>query len=1259
MRYLLILLFLFIGGHSFSQTTDTFKLDWQETFISSPDGERIRTITFNSASLDLANNWLPEFNYLQRTGSNGEIFSVELLDTQFEQLSSIEQQILRNKSFSSEITPKNESVSIRKVLFQQVQFIPIRKNPLNGSLEKLVSFKLRFVKKGQSSSAKSTKNYAANSVLSTGNWVKISVDTTAIHKITYSQLVDMGISNPSNVRIYGYGGGMLPKMNSEVVTDDLPAVPVYFHNGSDGVFNDGDYLLFYAKGPRSWKYDDIALEFIHENHLYSDLSYYFLSSDQGGPLIIQQQNSEPSFTNTVNSFNDYKVIDIDDTNLLESGRLWLGQEFDVTTEFDYNFAVPNIVSGSTSTITVKFAARSSSSTKLELSSGSTNIGEINFSGVNTGSYTATFADLEEQSFNNFSPSNDNFSIQLQYQKSSASSVGWLDYIRVNTKRNLVFTDNQMAFRDTESVLAGNISRFQIQNCTSSSLVWDVSNPNLVKQIPLGLNGSTGSFNATTNSLKEFVVFNPDGDFPSPKTIGNVQNQNLHGLPQTDMLIVSAKQFLSYANQIAEYHRTQDNLHVTVVDQDAIFNEFSSGIPDVVAIRNFVRMFYDRASGESDMIQYLMLLGDGSFDNKSDRESNTNKILTYQSENSLSPTQSFVTDDFFGLLDDNEGEASGMVDIGIGRLPVNTAEEAQIAVYKILNYNTAEKGDWQTMICFIGDDEDNNTHMRDANKLAVQVENNYPQYQVLRIFLDDYEQITTSAGQEYPDVNIEINESVNKGTLLMNYTGHGNENGLAHEHILMIDDIRGWQNPVKLPLFMTATCEFSRFDNYKKISAGEIVFLRDNGGGIGLFTTTRLVFSSPNFTLNQNFYNFVFERNSNGEFYRLGDIMRLTKNATSSGINKRNFTLLGDPALTLNYPEHNIISTHINDVNISQAVDTLKALSEIKISGKIVSGNGGDLNNFNGTIYPTVYDKASDKSTLGNDGNPFEYTSQTNILYKGKASVKNGSFDFTFFVPKDINYQYGNGKIAYYASATNTDAAGFTNSIIVGGTNPNASDDKIGPDIELYMNDEQFTPGGMTNENPLFLAIVQDSSGINTVGNSIGHDLIAILDQNTDNPIELNDFYESDLDNYKKGKVTYQLSELETGEHEIQLKVWDNVNNSSVSSLDFVVAETADLVIKHLLNYPNPFTTNTGFYFEHNQASSELDVLIQILTVSGKLIKTIETTINASGNRVGPIQWDGKDDYGNSIGRGVYFYRVKVRANSGKTVNKFQKLVILK
>ncbi len=1259
MRYLIIFVFFIISVSSFSQTSAPINLDWTENLIVYPNGEKINTLTFTGASLQENNYWLPEYSHLQLTGSTDEVFTVELFDTEYKLLSSTERQLLQNKTIPNNITPSTNSVFIRKKNYQQVKFIPIRKNPLTGQYEKLIRFALKFQRKSQTKSVKQTKSYLNNSILESGKWVKIAVDTTAMHKITYSQLIDMGFSNPENLRIYGSGGGMLPKMNSQTSIDDLPNNSIYMDKGSDGIFNSGDFILFYAKGPKSWKFDETSNEFVHENHLYSDFAHYFLTSDMGSPLLIQSVTSLPSSNITVTGFDDYAVFDLDDTNLLESGRLWLGSTFDVTTNYSFNFSFPDLKTGEPVLISTNLVARSSSATKFNLFSGTTSIGQIEIPSVNTGSYTSNYASEIKKEFNNFNPSTANFELTLDYEKSSPSSKGWLNFIRVNARRNLLFTSNQMAFRDSKTIGSGNTALFSLQNTNDKTLIFDVTNPQSIKLISSNYSNNTNSFVADASVLREYVACDPKANFPTPKIVGAIQNQNLHALAQTDMLIISPAKFLSYASQIADFHKTKDNLKVTVVNPEDIYNEFSSGSPDVSAIRNFIKMFYDRSTSELDMPKYLLLFGDGSFDNKSDKENNTNTILTYQSENSLSPTQSFVTDDFFGLLDDDEGEASGMVDIGIGRFPVNTAEEAQIVTNKILNYNNSEWGDWRSRICFIGDDEDGNTHMRDANKLAVQVETNYPQYKTKRIFLDDYEQITSSAGQEYPDVNLEISESINKGSLIMNYTGHGNENGLAHEHILMLDDILSWKNPTKLPLFMTATCEFSRFDNYKKLSSGEVILLRDNGGGIGLFTTTRLVFSSPNFSLNQNFYHHVFDLDSEGKPQRLGDIMRKTKNETGSGINKRNFTLLGDPALRLNYPTHSAKTIQLNNVDISQAIDTLKALSKVKISGQIIANTGENLNDFSGTVYPTVYDKATTKYTRGNDESPFEYTVQKSVLFKGKASISNGNFNFSFFVPKDINYQYGNGKISYYANSMNSDAAGYTNSIVVGGTNPNADNDEIGPEIKLYMDDEQFTPGGMTSSSPLLLAIVQDSSGINTVGNSIGHDIIAILDQKTDQPYELNNSYESDLDNYQKGKITYRLSDLEIGEHEIQVKVWDNVNNSSESMLEFIVADNADLILKHVLNYPNPFTTNTGFYFEHNQASRELNVLIQILTISGKLIKTIETTVNSTGNRVGPIQWDGKDDFGNSIGRGVYFYRVKVRADDGKVVNKFQKLVILK
>ncbi len=569
------------------------------------------------------------------------------------------------------------------------------------------------------------------------------------------------------------------------------------------------------------------------------------------------------------------------------------------------------------------------------------------------------------------------------------------------------------------------------------------------------------------------------------------------------------------------------------------------------------------------------------------------------------------------------------------------------------------GDWRNTLCFIGDDEDFNTHMTQADALAKSVEQKRPGFIIAKIYLDAYQQVITSSGQRYPDVNEAINQRINKGALIINYTGHGGENGLAHERILEINDIMSWDNKDKYPLFITATCEFSRFDDWEHTSAGEYVLLNPEGGGVALLSTTRLVYSGPNHALNEQFYNFAFEKNDDQQYLRLGDIIRLTKNNSGAGINRRSFALLGDPAVILNYPKYKISATAINGIPVTEDSDTLKALEKVTVSGIIEDDGGNVFTSYTGTLYPTVFDKVSVITTLANDGGiPFTFSIRNRVLYKGKASITNGVFNFDFIVPKDISYNYGPGKISFYGNDISTDANGSFDGVIIGGSSDSISGDNDGPVMRIFMNDDKFVFGGTTDENPRILVYISDSSGINTVGTGIGHDLTAILDDKTVNPIVLNDYYEADKDSYQSGKITYQLKKLEVGAHKLTVKVWDVHNNSSEDFTEFIVAPSEDIIIKNLLNYPNPFTTSTSFYFEHNQPSAELDVLIQVFTVSGKLVKTIESQVTATGYRCGPFVWDGLDDFGSRIGRGVYIYRLKVRTNSGKTIEKFEKLVIL-
>ena len=530
-------------------------------------------------------------------------------------------------------------------------------------------------------------------------------------------------------------------------------------------------------------------------------------------------------------------------------------------------------------------------------------------------------------------------------------------------------------------------------------------------------------------------------------------------------------------------------------------------------------------------------------------------------------------------------------------------------------------------------------MSDADKLANFLDTNNLNVNINKIYLDNYLQESTPGGPRSPDAQEAINRSIDNGTFLVNYSGHGGPLGWTQERILEIDQINNWTNKYKLPLFMTATCKFSCFDNPGKTSAGELVLLNPEGGAIALLTTTRLVYAFPNYKLNENFMNIFCEKN-NGEFPTLGQLFKKTKVLSGSNTNSRNFTLLGDPALRLSYPKYIVSTTNISD--------TLKALEEVEISGKVTDDDGNLLVDFNGILYPTIYDKEIISLTLGQEScSPMPFRNQNNIIYKGEASVSNGEFSFSFIVPKDIENNYAHGKVSYYASNDNKeDASGHDDSFIIGGLADNVIYDYDGPLVSLYMNTRDFIFGGMTNSDPFLLVDIEDFSGINTVGNGIGHDITAILDNNTSNPFILNDYYKSNLDDYKSGVIEFPFENLEPGPHTTTLKIWDVFNNSSESVISFYVTDKENFTISDFLNYPNPFITNTDFYFEHNQSKQNLDVSIEIYSITGQHIKTLKDTFYDSGYRIGPISWNGKNEYGKIVSSGLYIAKLNIELDNG-------------
>ncbi|MEN8229850.1 MAG: type IX secretion system sortase PorU [Bacteroidota bacterium] len=1112
-------------------------------------------------------------------------------------------------------------------------------------------------------------DWADQSVLASGDWFKVSVEKSGMHKLTYEQLVEIGLQNPASVRIYGSGARPLPESFSLGHVDDSRSLPIYMHKGGDGIFGPGDHILFYAEGPVNWKYDQEEFMFIHQLHRFSIKGYYFLTDDMGTVHLPDNVETNPGVpTHTVSQYDYLDYFEEETYNLIQSGKEWYGDNFKVTLEGNYPFKIEGRVSGEPVNIRVVAAARSNVSSSFKVYSNSDYLGSIQNNGTDLSTYTATYAYETGEVFS-YQPQQDNVTVTLVYDAPDSNSEGWLNSISINGRSRLSLTGSELAFRESRSVAPGNITEFRLENSNNNTLIWEITDPGLPGNIPYTLSGSRAQFKLETDNHREFIAFDVNGSFPSPdysgEDVGAMENQNLHGLQHPDMIILTPEIFLEQAQKLADHRESNDGLQVAVVLQQQIFNEFSSGTPDVTAIRNFMKMFYDRSGGSEDYCRYLLLLGDGSYDNRNKTENNPNLLLTYQSNNSLSPTRSYVSDDFFGLLDTNESMYNGMLDIGIGRLPVSTVQEASDLVDKIISYSDLDKqGEWRNQICFIGDDEDSNIHMRQAEELATYVNGNYPAYNINKIYLDAYPQEDLATGPRYPAVTRAINDQMNRGALIINYTGHGGPGGLAHEKILTTNDINSWSNRNMLPLFMTATCEFSRYDEYdhkedqEATSAGEEVLLNTEGGGIGLFTTTRLVYSGPNHVLNEKFYEVVFEKDENQRNYRLGDIIVYSKNNTGPGINKRNFTLLGDPSMRLAYPQHKVVTDSINGQDVTVLQDTLSAFQWVTVSGHLESQNGAFMNGFNGTVYPLVFDKEKRVETLSNDNDPvWRFKTRNNILYSGKATVTDGLFNFGFYVPKDINYAFGTGKISYYSNDTLVDAHGMCDAFQVGGIGSENASDAVPPEIDLFINDSLFIQGGITDANPTLLVYVNDNFGINTTGNGIGHDLTATLDEDRINAILLNEFYQANTNSYNSGVIRYPYSNLELGRHQITVKIWDIHNNSAESSLEFVVMESEEMLLEALYNYPNPFFETTWFNIEHNRPDRNLRLVLTIYNLSGEMVRIIDRPIYSGGYRLEPVMWDGTSAGGQRLGGGVYVYSATLSTEEGEVATESGKLII--
>ncbi|MCB9231840.1 MAG: type IX secretion system sortase PorU [Bacteroidia bacterium] len=1138
------------------------------------------------------------------------------------------------------------------------------------------------------------KTQATSSVLSSGTWYKIGVTEEGVYRLDYNFLSNLGIDmnnlDPRKIRVFGNGGGMLPQTVGDFRHDDLVENKVYVSGESDGSFDANDYLIFYGASPHAWKYVSSLGRVAHFFNCYADTNFYFLNIGQANGDRIQETPSQGGVTQTPTYVTNYAFHEQDEYNSILSGRVWLGETFDFTTSRDYQFSVPNLAPGTNLDIIARVGARSAiSRSKFTITADGKKVFDLDPPTVNPDQY-ADYYYRTDWAANTFAASNvvgSVLDVNVSFAKANVSAIGWLDFLEVIYKSQLkINTGSAFWFSAVDGFGAGEVFQYNITNAGGGETVWNVSDPVNVQKQAYTTSGSTISFAAKADTLSRFVVFTAN-DHKTPVSARSIGNQDLHGLSQADMLIISHPMFLSQANTLAEFHRNQLGHTVHVANINHVWNEFASGRMDPTAIRDFIHMFYARSTSQADAPKYVLLFGDGSYDYK-DRVATgiTNFIPTYQSRKSQRPTDAYTSDDYFGFLDDGEGfwgenaaneggdpDILGLadgdnavlthyLDVSIGRLPAGSVTEANVLVDKIINYanNPVGFGPWRNRLLLVADhkDLDGNIHIKQADSYSGKIYAKNKCINIDKVFLDNYDQVNTANGVRHPDAKDELITRLDEGALIVNYTGHGGETGWSNSKILEVSDIQNLSNGYNLPAFVTATCEFGRFDDPDRQSAAEKVLVQDGGGSIAMFTTVRVVYSGPNFYLNTNFYDYAISFDSSlGRMPTLGEIFMKTKNASwLGGINNRFFTLMGDPGLTLNYPKLKGVITAINGSNtVNGQVDSLPSLSLVTLEGEVRDDQGNFLSTFNGDLSTIVFDKPAKFITKRA---PYTFYWQKNKIFNGDGTITNGKFTIQFVVPIDISYENGLGKISLYFHDNVTDGGGCDCDIYVGGTG-NIVDDQ-GPELDVFMNDEKWADGGLVGPDPLMLVKLFDENGINTVGTGIGHELTGILDDDEQNVLILNDYYTASKNSYQEGYINYPFQDLAVGEHKVHVKVWDVANNSAEGGTTFIVADDAEMALGHVLNYPNPFTTHTKFYIEHNRNGSFLDIQVKIFTVSGKLVKSLDDSIFAEGNLYCDMEWDGLDDYGDKIGRGVYVYQVFLKDHeTGEKVSKFEKLVLLR
>lgn len=1103
---------------------------------------------------------------------------------------------------------------------------------------------------------RSSDDYATRSVLADGNWVKIATTQAGIYQIPYDTLTAWGFSDPSKVKLFGYGGLVIDELfsNQDDYIDDLPQIPLWRHNNR---------LYFYSTGTTRWEFDGANSEFTHRLHPYSTQAYYFLTDKEvSATLLSTVDGPVPSDATPVTTFDDYTVHEQELVSVGKTGQNFFGEDFLENPNQDFYFHLPGAQPAPIK-IRVSFGAKISdgegyihiSYNGSELPTGTTN---------RISKYYDSHEFLRQATpIKTYNQADEESTISLSYTSTGATSCARLDYIRLNYQRKLQLYDGQVAFRFINRT---SNDLYQIANTSGDTRVWDITTPYAPQEISTTFENQTTSFSPVDTRLREYVAFDPEHEFSVPAFVKRVENQNLHALDIADLTIITPAALQSEAERVAQLHR-DEGLTVIVVEQEKIFNEFSSGTPDATAYRRLMKMFYDRATSEATRPRYLLLFGDGSYDNRASMASlhspQCNQLLTYQSKTSIDERESFVMEDYFGFLEDNSGEEIKVdkVCLGIGRFPVSSLIDARRVVDKLYRYvQNTDLSPWKNHICIAADDGDEAVHTKQADlgsDTLLLKNTGSPKlgFRADKIFIDSY--YMNPQNKKYPEAHRKLMKYFDDGMLVFNYIGHNDsEIGFTGEGLISRHEMDNLTNN-HLPLFITITCNYSQFDNAEEVSAGETVFLNPTAGAIALITTTRVVYTDGNDKINRRLMKWLLSRDTNGEYLRIGDILKKAKRDFNSEIdkNKLNYILLGDPALRLVYPRYELQVTRINGKSATSPTE-MESGQSYTVEGEVRSPQGEPITDFNGEIYFSLYDEEKRFTTLAHqDSKTWTYNYRPDLLTTGKGSVQNGQFSLTFTLPPGNSHSGKSALLNLYAcDPSGQEANGYTEQLLIGTATETGSADTQGPEITFIgFTDEEFTEGDRIETPATFLCRFSDPSGIWS-GNTLGRQMTLLLNGAS---VEENTarYYHPSIDgNTPGGEFIYPLPALHDGSYTLTFKVFDSLGNSSEATTAF---EIYNAPTGYSLSIDeNPVTEQATLScqdLEGNDLGEVKRARISITDLRGEEVWYRET----SGNPF-PLVWNLLDNNGQRVPAGQYDCRAYLETEAGSTATPAKKIVVI-